>query len=130
MKYLGLLLVLFSVSAHAANKEHAQEITQELQKWVTPSQSATPDKALLYRSNANNVDDTSVSTGISLNVANGVVEITRGETLSLTKCSADYGPVTIEPTKLKVATTHLPVRVLCSTQDGGLRAFYTTYKQP
>lgn len=129
--------------AHAANREQAQAITNQLNGFVSKSQSTTPTKALLYKSNRNNVDDTQVVENLNL-VINGTanppnVMIVRGDGLALDRCTADYGTASVGPAPsgiagiaqgtavITIVTTHLPIRVLCSNADGSLRAFYTSY---
>lgn len=129
MKKLLLVLFLVATSAQAANREQARQITDQLNTFVTPAQSATPNKALLYRSNRDNVDDTIVTPALNIVQTPTQITITRGETLALTRCTADYGTATVSGSTIVVATTRAPIRVLCSTNDGGLRAFYTTYQQ-
>ena len=129
MKKMFVLLFLFSLTAQAANREQARQTTDLLNTFVTPSQSATPNKGLLYKSNRDNVDDTIVTSALNLAVTPTQVTFTRGETLALTRCTADYGTATVAGTTIVVQTTRAPIRVLCSTNDGGLRAFYTTYQQ-
>jgi hypothetical protein len=129
---LGLIGLMGMASvAYAANREQAQAITNQLNGYVAKSQSTTPTKALLYKSNRNNVDDTQVVDNLNIAI-NGTanppnVTITRGDGLALDRCTADYGTATVNATQIIIVTTHLPIRVLCSNTDGSLRAFYTTY---
>lgn len=129
MKFLALLMITLASVANAANREQARQITDQLNTFATASQSATPNKALLYRSNRDNVDDTIVTPALNITVAPTQITFARGETLALTRCVADYGTATVSGTNIIVQTTRAPIRVLCSTNDGGLRAFYTTYQQ-
>lgn len=124
-----LAALTFTSMAYAANREQARQITDLLNTFVTPSQDTAPNKALLYRSNRDNVDDTQVVSGLNITITPTTVTIARGETYSLTRCSADYGTAAVSGTNIVVTTTRVPIRVLCSTNDGSLRAFYTTYKQ-
>lgn len=131
MTLLVLGMFVFGSVAYAANREQAQAITNQLNALVAKSQSTTPTKALLYKSNRNNVDDTQVIENLNL-VVNGTanppnVTITRGDGLALDRCTADYGTATVNATQIIIVTTHLPIRVLCSNSDGSLRAFYTSY---
>lgn len=129
--------------AYAANREQAQAITNQLNGFVSKSQSTTPTKALLYKSNRNNVDDTQVVTNLTLVINSTAnppnVMIVRGDGLLLDRCTADYGTasvgaapagisgITAGTAVITIVTTHLPIRVLCSNADGSLRAFYTSY---
>jgi hypothetical protein len=143
MSLTVLGLILATSVAQAANREQAQAITNQLNGFVAKSQSTTPTKALLYKSNRNNVDDTQVVENLNLVVNSTAnppnVMIVRGDGLLLDRCTADYG--TAQPASapagitgiaqgtsiITVVTTHLPIRVLCSNADGSLRAFYTSY---
>lgn len=127
LKFLLVSIFLAATTAYAANREQAQAITQQLNTFVAPSQSTTPNKALLYKSNRNNVDDTSVTTDLTIAIAPTTVTITRGESLALDRCTADYGTATVSGSTIVINTTRVPIRVLCTTADGSLRAFYTTY---
>lgn len=130
MKKIILIgMIMLTANVFAANREQAKQITDQLNTFVTPGQSTTPNKGLLYRSNRDNVDDTQVVTNLAITVSPTQVIFTRGENLALTRCTADYGTAVVNPTQIIVATTRVPIRVSCSTNDGALRAFYTTYQQ-
>ena len=126
---LMIIGLMVSSVAYAANREQARQITDQLNTFVAPSQDTAPNRALLYKSNRNNVDDTTVTTNLAITVTPTTVTITRADGISLDRCSADFGTATVSGTTIVVNTTRLPIRVLCSNTDGSLRAFYTTYKQ-
>jgi len=128
-KTFFIILIALSTSVFAQNREQARQITDQLNTFATSSLSTTPNKALLYRSNRDNPDDTTVATNLSMNKTTNTLTITRGETLALASCSADYGTVAVSGTTLTVTTTRAPIRVLCRTADGVQRAFYTTYQE-
>lgn len=135
MKNLLILVLLSTIfnTAFAADKEKARNITNQLNQWIEPQKSTTPNAAILYISNANNVDDTQFVTAVPLldnDIVDGQIVIQRPteERFALTRCNVDLG--TAQPfldgnPRIVVNTTSLPVRVFCSTDDGR-RVFYTT----
>ena len=136
MKKIMLLLLVLGLTAgnvFAADKEKARNITNQLNEWIEPQKSTTPNAAILYISNANNVDDTQFVTQVPLldnDIVDGKIIIQRPteERLPLTRCNVDLGTAQAfldgNP-RIEVETTALPVRVFCATDDGR-RAFYTT----
>lgn len=126
---LGLSLGLIATVALAADREAARQNSALLNSYVTASQSTTPNKSLMYRSGRDNVDDVTISTGLSLTKNATTIVITRGENLSLTRCSADYGTVdSPTATTITINSDRAPIRVLCTNSDGSQRVFYTSYQ--
>lgn len=130
MKYIILGMMLMTGSVFAANREYARQMTDQLNQYAVPSDSTTPDRGLLYRSNRTNVDNAAVTVDLAITRNATQVIFTRGENLALTRCTADFGTASVVGATIVVTTTHAPIRVLCSTTDGEDRAFYTTYKAP
>ena len=136
MKYLlAMTLILGSLTASAADRVKAKNTTDLLSTFVTKSQSTTPDKALYYESDRDDVDNHSVTSGLNIviNSTANTIEIQRTDTKSFTNCSADYGTVVItdtgSPKKVTVNSDRKPIRVHCATSDGKTRGFFTTYKE-
>lgn len=132
-KTFTLLLtgLLVTIAAHAADREQARQTTALLSSFVTASQSNTPNKALMYRSGRDNPDDTTTTSNLTMTKNSTTIVITRGESLVLTRCSADFGTVEVGqpgPTQIRITTDRAPIRVLCTTNDGSQRVFYTTYQ--
>ena len=132
-KITMIVLMIMALPSFAADRDRARQITQQLNNFVTPSQSTTPNKALLYRSSRDNVDDTTVETGNTMAIGPTSVKITRGEALALSRCTSDFGTANLITEagvpKIEILTTRVPLRVLCSTADGAQRAFYVTYQE-
>lgn len=133
MKKLVLTLcVLISIPSIAADRVKAKATTDLLNTYATSSASTTPDKALAFRSNRDNVDDHELfaTALMTTTITPTEVIMVRGEALNLTNCSADYGTVTVTPTQIRVLTTKAPIKVLCAEANGIQKVFYTTYKLP
>lgn len=136
MKYLLSVLVMLTVGvAQAADRVKAKATTDLLSTFVTKSQSTTPDKALYYESDRDDVDNHSTTPNLSIviNSTANTIEVSRTDTRDWSNCSADYGTVTISnntsPRKITINSDRKPVRAFCSTADGKTRGFFTTYKE-
>ena len=131
-KIILTLCVLLSLPAISADRVKAKATTDLLNTYTTSSASATPDRALAFRSNRDNVDDheTIATPAMTTTITPTEVIMVRGEALNLTNCSADYGTVTVNATQIRVLTTKAPIKVLCAEANGIQKVFYTTYKAP
>jgi hypothetical protein len=129
-KILATLLILGSMTSFAADRVKAKNMSDLLATYQNPSQSVTPDRVFAFLSDRDDVDAYSLVATPAMTVTVGAttVTFTRGETLSLTNCSADLGTTVVTTTTITVNTNKAPVRVLCSDSTGKNRVFYTTYK--
>lgn len=138
MKKFGLITLFLSLTltSYAADRDKARNISNQLDSYVTKSEATDPDRAVAYRSNRDNVDDAEVfETTIDTTqfTSNQIVKFTRDAKDSVLggnpRCSGDYGEVTLNATEVIVTTARLPIRVLCTSDNGQHRVFWTTYKQ-
>lgn len=139
MKTKILLLVATMLfvghSAYAADRVKAKATTDLLNTFVTKSQSTTPDRALFYESDRDDVDNHQVTSGLTISIdsVQNKVFINRTDTQDYTSCTADYGSVTIDNTPsartLVIDSDRLPLRVFCTNVSGKMRGFFTTYKE-
>lgn len=143
-KIFLLILSLSVTSAFAADKVRHQQMTQKMNEYLGPAGSASPNKAVVYFSSRDNVDliDYQEVSIDDADVSDGVVEITRPNSarngiltpaqvaVPMTNCQADKGEVTIQPSKLVVYTTTLPIRVRCQDSSGNMRQFFQTIYKP
>jgi opacity protein-like surface antigen len=132
---MTLSLLVVTSSAYAADRVKAKATTDLLNTFVTKSASTTPDRALYYQSDRDDVDNHAVTSGltITINSTANTVLINRTDSNTFTSCTADYGSVssinnTTNPKTLTIASDRLPLRVFCTTADGKTRGFFTTYK--
>ena len=147
MKFLTLLLFMVAMNSFAVDKQRHIDMSNYLNSMLIKLESTTPDKALVYITDKSNVDsiDTAIVDIDSYDVSDGQLIITRPVQSDLahanenpayvtlnpniTKCQADYGVVDIEPTRLIVKTSVLPVRVVCQNASGTYIESYKTFKQ-
>lgn len=138
-KLVALFLLLISLTALSADKERHRLMAQRLKDYEIPSTSTQPNKAVVYFSSRDDVDQidlTEVSID-SFDVSDGKIEITRPTSTydgvvtiqEVHNCQADYGEVEIRVNKLIVQTDRLPVRVRCQNSTGEYREFYKTIEK-
>ena len=137
MKYFIILIALLSSTVFgAADKAIHREMTDYLNSKALTLESTSPNGALVYiseRDNVNGIDASEVYIDNS-DVSDGEVRITIPTTTvfnrvalqSISTCEADYGEVYIQPTVLIVKTDRLPVRVTCKSQDKSYSESYKT----
>ena len=142
MKKAILLLMIMGISnIYAADKAKHQQMSLKLNEYIIAAESTQPNKALVYFSSKTDVDkiDWQEVTIDGPVVTDGKIEITRPTSTrngdvaidpNITECQADFGEVTIQPSKLVVLTDKLPVRVLCKNNSGSYREFYHTIFKP
>jgi hypothetical protein len=141
MKLLFTIFFSFLIInvSYGADKERHRLMAQRLKDYEVPSTSTQPNKAVVYFSSRDNIDDIDL-TEVSIDgfdVSDGKIEITRptstfdGVTTiqEVTNCQADYGEVEIRVNKLIVQTDRLPVRVRCQNATGEYREFYKTIEK-
>lgn len=141
MKRVFLIFaIMISSTVFSADKQRHKDMSLLLANYVLSAQSTSPNKALVYFSSRDNIDQIDYVEVLidNADVSDGNVEITRATTVTnghitikpLESCQADFGEVTIQPAKLIVFTDRLPVRVRCTGNGGEYREFYQTIFKP
>lgn len=124
---ISLLLstCLFSTQSYAVDRAHAKALTEILQNTLAATNSVTPNKAMAYLSDRDDVDNSSIVQNLAFTYNSTSATFTRGESLALTNCSGDKGLVSVTATTIVMATTSAPpFRVLCSDAGGKHRVAY------
>lgn len=135
-KILIFLLISLTNTVFGADIQRHKEMNNWLATTILPANSTTPNKALVFISDAGNVDliDRAQAQIDNNDITDGTIVITRPLATingivpieSLEACQADYGSVVIQGNTLVVSTTKLPISVRCTGRNGVYREFYRT----
>lgn len=131
-KIILFFLIINSSYLYAVDKPLAVQMSQLTSSYAPKMKSVSPDKGVVFISSRVDPDYMDVKEVVlTINPTQVIFErVVSPKRKNITDCSSETNQgVTVVGTQIRIATTRVPVRIICYGDSQNYREVYSTFKQ-